>query len=238
MEDATRHRILVDNPALKEPGWLPPADEVPELAHLRAEHNRLIDAAAETYSEYSALCRRRDAELEARRAAQERGFLGGERVPVPEVTISDAALAETAERALVARDALQTFTQTAIEEVRERDPSLLIGLDETMRAAQAKRAEAEQIMAEADAMEAGTRRLHDWLGRTVGRNVLGHLAYEQLVAPGPSRAERMTVAELHAAMYPPVGFADLDDETYGTDDPDNLDTATGTRPWEATIHGN
>lgn len=232
MEDVTRHRFLVDNPPLKASGWLPPAHEVPELAHLRSEHDRLIDAVAETQAAFGEVRRRRDDELEARRAGQERAFLGGEAAVPPEVTTSEAEVAAAAEQALVARDALQAFTRSAIAEVGTLEPTLLAQLDEVVLAAQAKRIEAEQIMAEAEAMEASTRKLTVWLARATGRSPLGHISYEELGTPGRSPGEEVTLADLHAAANPGLGFQELD-APFGTDDPENLDDDA--RPWAVEL---
>ena len=234
MEGQSRYKFLEDNPAVEQRGWLPPADEVPELGDLRADHDRLLDAVAETARESGDLQRKRRAELEAQRAAHEAAFLGQTTEPVPALTVTEDELAQATARADAARDALQTFAQTAIEACAERESVLLDQLDETVREAEAKRAEAERIMAEAAAMEASTRRTRQWLGRATGRSPLGQFPYEQMEAPEPEGdAGNVTVAELYAAQNPPIGFTEvLDDRdgAFGTDDPANLDPDA--RPWE------
>jgi hypothetical protein len=232
LEDTTRHRFLVDNPPLRASGWLPPAAEVPELAHLRSDHDRLLDAVAETQAVFGDVRRRRDDELEARRAGQERAFLGGETEVPPEVTTSEAEVAEAAERTLVARDALQAFTRSAITEVGRLEPTLLAQLKEVVDAANEKRALAARIAAEAEAMEASTRKLSVWLARATGRSPLGQISYEDLIAPGPSATDRMTVAELYEAASPGFGVAELDGP-FGTDHPENLDDDA--RPWAVDL---
>lgn len=240
MEDTLRHKFLVENPALKASGWLPPATEVPELAHLRSEHDRLIDAVAETQRAFSQLSQRRSNELEARRAARERAFLGGEPATLlSKLTTSDDQVADAAELVLTARDALQAFTRTAIDEVGSLEPALLAQLDDVVLAAEGKRAAAAAILAEAERMEASTRKLKDWLSRATGRNPLGHFSFEALPTPGLAAGQGITVEEMVAPAF--GGIEDLDGP-FGTDDPENLDSDSNA--WslpltqEATIHGN
>lgn len=244
MEDQRRHQFLEDNRAVQEAGWLPPAAEVPELADLRADHDRLLDAVAGARREAFELRLKRGGELEAQRAGQEAAFLGHAPEPVPTATVTEEEVDQARVRADAARDALQTFAQQAIATIREQEPALVDKLDATVAEAEAKREEALAIIAAAEAMEASTRRLRAWLGRATGRSVLGQYAYEQMEAPdGDGGANGgVTVAELYAAQTPPIGFTEqLDDAPFGTDDPDNLDSDG--HPWELVLgqeahHGN
>src|SRR4051812_31840720 len=109
-----RYRLLFENPALVRRGWLPSADDVPELADLREEHTRLLDARAQASADASALAQQREAEEEARRAAQESEFLGQAKVELPPITTTDDELVDARVRAQAAQDALQTFVRSAI----------------------------------------------------------------------------------------------------------------------------
>lgn len=242
MEEMRRYRFLEDNPGVMRQGWLPPASEVPELADLRADHDRLIDAVAQTRKDAMALSHQRTAEVEARRAAQERSFLGGSESSeeLPGLTVSDHEIAEAIIRTEAAKDALQTFVQSAVAEVVRREPQLVEQLDEVTRAAAVKRVEAERMLAEAQELELSTRKLGNWLGRTTGRSALGHFPWEELPSPVPMPDQQRTVGELHAAANPVMGFEDLN-QPFGTDLPDNLDSDD--HPWEQqfakeVLHGN
>jgi len=245
LEETRRYRVLEEDPALEQPGWLPAAAECSELAYLRADHDRLLDTVAGTLREAGDLRRARNAELEAQRAAHEAAFLGRATEAVPALTVTQDEVDQATARASAARDALQTFVRTAIEEIREHEPVLLDQLDAVVREAEAKRVEGERILAEAAAMEAGTRRMRSWLGRATGRSPLGQFAYEALAAPDPDGgAINLTVAELYAVQQQPVGFTDnLEDPSgaFGTDHLENLDPDG--RPWEQelakeALHGN
>jgi hypothetical protein len=223
-----RYRFLEDNPGVVRQGWLPPASEVPELADLRADHDRLLDAVAQTGREVAALNRQRAEEVEVRRAAQERSFLGGEGTEeLPALTVTDGEVAEAMIRAEAAKDALQSFVQIAVARVTEREPQLVGQLDEVARAAAVKRAEAERMLAEAQELELSTRKLGNWLARTTGRSALGHF-------------QQRTVSDLHAAANPATGFEDISG-AFGTSGPDDLDPDGS--PWELelakeVVHGN
>ena len=49
-----RWRFLIENPAVAKSGFLPPAEAVPELADLGAEHARLLVVQGEAQREASA----------------------------------------------------------------------------------------------------------------------------------------------------------------------------------------
>jgi hypothetical protein len=229
LEDHNRHRFLLDNSALATSGWLPPASEVPALAHLRADHDRLIDAVAETSQAFMQLKHEQSGQLEARRAAQEQAFRGGApEALLPEVTITDAMISEAVERSQIARDALQTFAQEAVAEITSLERQLLGQIGEVRAAAVAKRAEAARIMAEADTAELSTKKLSNWLGRATGRNPLGHYSYEQLPTPVPMPDQQRTLADLSEANAPAFEMVELEGP-FGTDHPDNLDADA--TPW-------
>lgn len=235
-----RHRFLVENRAVVDPGWLPTAEDVPELGDLRAGHERVLAAQREATAEFMALRAQRNAEEESRRAFNEAHFLGREpKGELPPITVGDEDLLDAKERADAAKDAVQTFAREAIATVREREASLLDGLDEITRAAEAKEAEAAALIAEAAAMKASTLRLKDWLARSTGKSPLGHVAWRAIPLPTPDRAADMTVRELHEATVPAWGAAELaSGPAFGTDNPDDLDPdSTAAKPWEVPLHG-
>jgi hypothetical protein len=236
VDDGRRYRFLEDNPAVTRAGWLPPAAEVPELADLRANHERLIAAVEETAQEASALSRKRNAELEAQRAAHERGFIGGEPQKMPPLTVGDDQVAEAVFQADAARDALQTYVQTVIAEIKQREQKLLDQMDEIRRAADVRRAEAQRMLDEAELAELSTKKLSGWLARATERSHLGHYPYDELPLPVPVADQMRTLADLHEAAHPEMGFEEIheiDGVAFGTDDPANLDPDD--RPWEQVL---
>lgn len=233
LENARRYRFLEENPAANSADWFPPTEACPELADLRAEHERLTGVVADRLNAAAERHYQRQAENEARRAAQERAFLSDEPEALPELTVSDDELQEAAELAATARDALQVFSQRAIAQVGERASDLFAGLDEIIRTADAKRAEAQAILAEADRMVGETKRMRAGLARTTGASPLGLYPFEQMAVPQPDSATTMTVSELYDAITPAFGMTELDG--YGTDDPENLDTDSDAQTGEVAI---
>lgn len=184
-EQERRWRFLEDSPAVVLPGWLPPADDCPALADLRAAHERVLAGVAEASRVAIDLQNKQDDELEAVRAAEEEALFSGKLGKVPDVTVSDAEILEAKERAQAARDGLQRFVQHAIERVREREPEIMEGLAEARQQATSKRAEAEKLLAEADALEQTPKRIELWLARYNGTSHLGPFPYSETVAPTP-----------------------------------------------------
>lgn len=234
-QNYARWQFLSENRALSLAGWLPPAAEAPELGDLRAEHERLRAVESETLGDYLALQARRDAEEEARRAAQESEFLGkGPAGELPPITVGDEDLLNARVRAEAAKDAFQTFVREAVGAIKVAERDVLARLDETVKAADAKRVEAEALLAEADRMEFGTKRLQEWFARVTGRSVLGHLAWSDLPVPVPVKS--YTFAEIAEAQNPsPPEVIELS-PSFGTDDPDDLDNdSAAARPWEVNL---
>src|SRR4051794_4224475 len=105
-----RWRYLEDNPATMNPGWIPPAAECPELAELRAEHERLLAGSHEALKALSELKGRAESEKERRGDALLGAILAGgsaTETEFPEPAVTEEQLAEALQRAEVARDALQ-----------------------------------------------------------------------------------------------------------------------------------
>jgi hypothetical protein len=185
VNEMRRYQFLEDNPAAADGGLFPPEEECPQLADLRAEHERLTVAVGDELKAAGELRRRRDDETEARRAAHEAEFLDGDLSSLPEYTVDEEDVADATVRAEAARDALQSFVRGAVAEVTERAPELLDRLDEVVRAADAKRAEAQAILAEADRLEGETKKMRRWLARMTGDSALGLYPFEQLDVPLP-----------------------------------------------------
>jgi multidrug efflux pump subunit AcrA (membrane-fusion protein) len=204
MDENERWEFLFRNPAVADPGWLPPQDEVPELADLRADHERLLAARSEASRAAFALRQRREQEVEAQRAARQQALLDGEAARLPKLTVTEAKLAAAVSEAEAAQDALQSFVQRAVAQVVERESDLLTGLDKITREAEGKRTEAQALLDEAERMEAGTKRLRHWLSRATGRSALGLYPYGQMTTPGPDGGD-LTVRELWEQANPP-GF--------------------------------
>jgi hypothetical protein len=231
-----RWQFLFENPAMKAPGYFPSEEEVPELADLRDEHARLLAIVEQTRLDAYVLREQREQEEEARRAAQESEFLGkGKAKELPPITVTDDAITDARVRSEAAQDALQRFAREVVGQVRERQADLLAGLESIAEAAQSKREEAQALLAEAERMVLGTKRLKEWLERASGRSALGHIAWSAL--PAPVAIRQPTLEELHAAQSPPVGDVIELSPAFGTDDPDDLDPDdAATRPWEVAIH--
>jgi hypothetical protein len=185
---------LEDEPAVSSPGWLPSAEDCPELADVRADHERVLAATTEAILEVGDLHSKRNAELEAIRAAHEQAFFRGTNADVPELTVTEDEIAQAGARADAARDALQAFVRQAVATVCEREPEIVSGLDDARAEAEAKRAKAQELLAEADAMEEAPWRLTQWLDRATGRSHLGHFPYEQIEVPPPPEALDMEAA--------------------------------------------
>jgi hypothetical protein len=198
-----RWRFLENDPALSSPGWLPTADECPELADLRAAHERLLAANTEALRAAGDLRRKRDAELEAQREAHEQAFLGKSDDAAPELTVTEDEMAEAQTRAEAARDALQAFAYAAVATICEREPDVLASGAKASHEAEAKRAEARALLAEADRLEAAPKRMRLWLDRVTGRSHLGLFPFDEVVAPPPPEP-----LDLEAALGG-VGFTEV-----------------------------
>lgn len=210
MEQGRRWRFLEDNPALVQPNWLPPEDEAPELAELRAEHVRLITLRADKARAAFELKRKSDAEAQARDDALREAYLEGADATagLPDFTVYEDDLTEAGREYEAATDALQTFTQRATKQLAELAPDLITKLDARIaEEAEPLRRQALDLMARADAIEMNARRMRNWLSRADGgANVhLGHYPYNGLPAPDPERGGGMTISELWDATHDDMG---------------------------------
>lgn len=178
-----RWMFLEDNRALTDEGWLPPAEDCPALADLREAHLRILAATADAWHMAAELRSKRDAELEAVRAAEEQAMFSGKTGKTPAVTVTEDEIAEARVKAEAARDALQSFVRQAVEQVRELSEEIVVALDERYQEAATKRAQAEALLAEADELERTPQRVSLWLDRISGESKLGHYPYSQVAAP-------------------------------------------------------
>src|SRR5438874_11888690 len=78
MEDSERWAFLYANPAVLDPGWFPPPEEVPELGDLRRDHARLIEARAEAAQEVFRLKQQREREQADASEAITAAYLAGD----------------------------------------------------------------------------------------------------------------------------------------------------------------
>src|SRR5215218_2861731 len=149
-----RWLLLENNPALSQPGWLPPPEAWPELAPLRAEHERLLAVARQESAALSELRKRHEAEDAARGETMTAAFLAGSDPAVAGASAQarDSELAEAHLRVEAATDALVTFLNEAIAEIRQHAPEWYATLERRRAEAEAKREEARRLLAEADAV--------------------------------------------------------------------------------------
>jgi hypothetical protein len=154
----------------------------------------VLRAAAEASGAAGDLQRKRKAELEAVRSAEEEALFSGKPTDPPPVTVTEGEIAQAGARAQAARDALQRFVRGAIETIQEREPDIVSALEETRREAAAKRAEARALHAEADQLEVTPKRLTLWLARINGESKLGHFPYAEMAPPPPPEPLDMKAA--------------------------------------------
>jgi hypothetical protein len=189
------HRWLEDNPALLMRDWLPPEDEWPELAELRTEHERLLDARTEAWEAAGELTGRFSAEDEARSEEMKVALREGREPDEVPVTSGEQRADESREAIALwdsATEVLVEFLQEATDEIADRAPELYAQLGQEEREAEAKREEARRMLAEADRRVAGITRKRHWLDRGSGASKLGHYPYEQMPipeAPAPTDLE-------------------------------------------------
>jgi hypothetical protein len=183
-----RWRFLEDNPATTNPGWFPSAVDCPELAELRAKHERLLLGFHEALKALGDLKSRAESEKERQGKSLLDAILAGgspTTTPLPEPSVTEEELAEAGQRAEVARDALQTFAEDAVQSVRAQAGAIRAGLAGRFGEADAKRDEARRLLAEAERLSAEPMRLQHWLDRATGASVLGLYPFEQMEVPVP-----------------------------------------------------
>ena len=184
--------LLENNPALLQPGWLPPEGVCPELAAFRAEHERLL-AAVRAESAAAHEIRKRHELEEAERADRlTAAFLtnGGDPGTDTRQTEQEryAELADAGLRVEAATDALVAFLGEALPQIRALTPDLYASVDGRWQEAEAQIAEARRAVAEAEQQAIELVRLRNWLDRESGVSALGHFPYDQMPAAVPQPA--------------------------------------------------
>jgi hypothetical protein len=183
-----RWRFLEDEPAVTNPGWIPPEGDCPELADLRAEHQRLLNGFAEANQALFQLRQQAEADAVKRSDALRAAILAGgdpKTASFPKSKITEAQLAEAVQRTEIARDALQQFVERAVEQIGERSGQIHKGLAERLQDAEAKRTEARALLREAERLSAEPRRMLDWLARSTGESPLGLFPFSDMAVPVP-----------------------------------------------------
>jgi hypothetical protein len=158
-------------PAFGSPEWIPVGVSA-ELDDLAAEHRRLIAANAEAAREHAGLRWRFEQEDEQRDEAERAAIRsGGDPEPV-DLTPEDERrelLGEARRRHRLTIEALQEFaTGEAVARIEELAPGLLAEVAGRIAEAEAKRAEAARLLAEAETEELAERRLQEWIERNSG----------------------------------------------------------------------
>jgi len=158
-------------PAFGSPEWIPVGVSA-ELDDLAAEHRRLIEANAEAAGENAGLRWRFEQEDEQRDEAERVAIRsGGDPEPVDVTPAEQRAelLGEARRRHRLTIEALQEFaTGEAVARIEELAPGLLGEVAGRIAEAEAKRAEAARLLAEAEAEELAERRLQEWIERNGG----------------------------------------------------------------------
>ena len=184
-----RWAFLEDNPAVEQTGWLPTAEECPELADLREQHEHVLTTFADSLRAAGDLRRRAETETAAHADALKDAILAGRGTnsgDLPEVGVAEADVQQAVQRAQVARDALQQFARQATDAIRERAATIQARLDARLREADAMRQQARQLLIEADRIGAEPRRMRNWVERATGDSALGLYPYAEMAAPLPT----------------------------------------------------
>jgi hypothetical protein len=177
-------RLVVASQAFLDAGWLPPAADCPELANLRAEHERLLEACRAALAQLGEARQAADDAAEARVTALREAFVAGSDPKTVKLPLPDRAPVEEAARLYeAASEALEQFVLDAQREIAARSSSIRSSIEARVRSAAVKRAEARALLAEADRLDAEPKRLSNWLDRYTGDSVLGPYAFELLDVP-------------------------------------------------------
>jgi hypothetical protein len=184
MQGIRSWRFLEDNPAVCDPGWLPPEEDCGELADLRPEHHRLLAARADALNTLGEVRRQHREQQEARGQALTDALLTGKREPAPAKTkVTEQDIEQAQLRFEAASDALEKFCRNAVTTVVERSPTIAANLTERQRQAERTRAEARRLLAEADRLAAEPTRLRDWVARATGESTLGLYPFDAIGLP-------------------------------------------------------
>jgi hypothetical protein len=179
--------FLEEERALVRPDWLPTPEEWPAFAEYQQEHVRLLDLQAEAARECGDLRRAFEEEEAKRSEALTAAFLSGGEAAAADTTPpkeQEAALREATLRLEAVNDALVTFLKATVAAINERADEFYAEIQQELVAAKDKQAEAQRLLAEADALERGTKRRHFWLDRTTFRSsIKDHYPFGQMEIP-------------------------------------------------------
>jgi hypothetical protein len=183
-----RFLLLENYPALMLRDWLPPADEWPELAELRTEHERLLAACDRAIAAATATNARFSTEDDAVKAEIEAALRESREEKKLKTTSSEERRKErehNQKRLIAAIQLLVEFLEGAFRQLQERAPALYAQLAREAASADEKRAEAQRLLAEAEGVVACVQRKQSWLDRESGRSSMPHYPYEQVPVPRP-----------------------------------------------------
>ena len=181
-------RLLEESRALSRPGWLPPDDVLPGLARGRQEHQRLLGVVRDAGRAANDLVRRQQDLVAAWQAeARDTILAGGESTELAPLDrlAQEAEYEEAWQHVVAAKEALQSFARDRIQEVCDGRGDWENALAAREVDAEARREAARRILAEADAEAAELVRLRQWLNRTTGAVIFGHMAWDEIEAPPP-----------------------------------------------------
>ena len=174
-------KLLRENPALRQPDWLPEGIW-PELDELHDRHVKLLADLSVHLQRVGALRRKYDDEDEAREKALSEGD------EPPKVTTEakrDVALSEAKASSAAAKRALAIFLAEAVALVQEKEADWLDECAGRDQAAEAKRIEAQRLLDEAKRDAWIAKRARMWVERTAKDRPMLHIA-------GPSLSEPLT----------------------------------------------
>ncbi len=156
--------------------FLPHDDPFPGLADLRARHVRLRDELSDVLAELKQLDADHKAIDERYREALLAAVMTGDRQPKddrPSQAVRDSARRATEERALAIERALVRLQVELVEHFRAHETEWLDTLKQQLGPINAKRAEAERLLAEAAAEEWRLHALGRWVQRTADDGAIG-----------------------------------------------------------------
>jgi hypothetical protein len=160
---------LGDAAAFTSPDWLPEASGIEWLDSLGADHRRLLGAYRGAMAAHGAAVDARDRALVQRREALALAVRTDRDADVPDAATverrAQEVIAAAEEQTRAAADALRGFVADVVAAVEERGVEWLGLLASRRDVAAEKRAEAERLLAEAAAVEAGVWHLEEWVTR-------------------------------------------------------------------------
>jgi hypothetical protein len=226
-------RVITRSRAFVDPGWMPGAEDAPELADLSADHVRLLTAMNDALAQVGEARAALDGAANTRADALRDAFATGKdtsklKLREPDGTDLEAAI----ELYEAAAEALEIFIVRANEEVFTRAPVIEERLAHQLMAAEEKRAEARALLAEAERMAGEPQRLHNWLARFTGESKLGPYAFAQMPLPwvGPMPGSADLVFREGEGQVAEIGSDEITPEERLAMLPGTVGVATGPGP--------